>query len=334
MTVGKLKNETLGEVVFAEIDQVRDDILIRPGVGEDCAAIAYGDLACVLTTDPITGSGSQLGRLAVNVCLNDIASSGAEGVGLLLTLLCPVGTEPHEIQSILREANQAAKELGVEIVGGHTEITDAVNRTIVSATAVGKIKSKELISTSGANAGDWLYMTKQVATEGTAIIAHDRELELKEVLTEQELQQAKAMMGQISVVEEGKIGVESGASAMHDATEGGVLGAIHELCEASDVGCVVFENQLTLSAITQKIARHFDIDPFKLISSGTMIVAIDPEKSKAFENRLKTSNIPFSRVGQLTEDKTKVLAPSVDDFNDGIFVPIGSPESDELYKVI
>lgn len=334
MTVGKLKNETLGEVVFSEIDQVRTDILIRPGVGEDCAAIAYGDLACVLTTDPITGSGSQLGRLAVNVCLNDIASSGAEGVGLLLTLLCPVGTKPQEIQSILREANQAAKALGVEIIGGHTEITDAVNRTIVSATAVGKMKTKDLISTSGANAGDWLYMTKQVATEGTAIIAHDREGELKAFLTDSELKQAKAMMEQISVVSEGQIGVAAGVSAMHDATEGGVLGAIHELCEASGVGCVVFKDQFTLSPITEKICKRFGIDPFKLISSGTMIMTINPVKAFSFEERLSAAGITFSKIGYLTDDPIKGLASSEDDFEKGLVTPIGSPESDELYKVI
>lgn len=334
MTVGKLKNETLGEVVFSEIDQVRTDILIRPGVGEDCAAIAYGDLACVLTTDPITGSGSQLGRLAVNVCLNDIASSGAEGVGLMLTLLCPVGTKPHEIQSILREANQAAKALGVEIIGGHTEITDAVNRTIVSATAVGKMKSKDLISTSGANAGDWLYMTKQVATEGTAIIANDREMALKAFLTDSELNQAKAMMEQISVVSEGQIGVLSGVSAMHDATEGGVLGAIHELCEASGAGCVVFKNQFTLSPITEKICKQFDIDPFKLISSGTMIMTINPVNAGLLESNLSAAGIVFSKIGYLTENLDKVLATTEDDFEKGLFTPIASPESDELYKVI
>jgi len=105
MEVGKLKNEVLGEIVLSEIQSIREDVLIRPGVGEDCAAIAYGDFACVLTTDPITGSGSQLGKLAVHVCLNDIASSGAEPVGLLLTLLCPEGTSKDEIQGILREAN-------------------------------------------------------------------------------------------------------------------------------------------------------------------------------------------------------------------------------------
>ena len=129
MEVGKLKNEVLGEIVLSEIHRIREDVLIRPGIGEDCAAIAFGDYACVLTTDPITGSGSQLGKLAVHVCLNDIASSGAEPVGLMLTLLCPENTTKDEIQAILKEANQTAKELqdGEDKDNTYQEMIDLAN---------------------------------------------------------------------------------------------------------------------------------------------------------------------------------------------------------------
>ena len=111
MKVGKLSNEVLSESVLNEIRAIRKDVLIRPNVGEDCAAVEIGGEVCVLTTDPITGSGSNLGKLAVHVCLNDIASSGAEAVGILLTLLCPVGTQAHEISNILKEANETANAL-------------------------------------------------------------------------------------------------------------------------------------------------------------------------------------------------------------------------------
>lgn len=333
MDVGKLTNDTLGEVVLSEIKPIRDDILIRPGVGEDCAAIAYGDLAVVLTTDPITGSGSKLGHLAVHVCLNDIASSGAEAVGILLTILCPVGTTKKEIQDILHEANRSANAMGVEIIGGHTEITDAVNRMIISATAVGKTKVNDVIKTSGARAGDLVYLTKQAATEGTAIIAYEKSDVLGSVLTDSELNLAKGLMEEISVVPEGSIGAKVGASAMHDATEGGVLGAIHELCEASGVGCIIERNTIPVLQETQKICRHFDIDPLRLISSGTMIITIPKERSLALEEELSAASIPFSRVGWITDDGKKCLK---DESATGevFYDEIHAPESDELYKVV
>ena len=330
MEIGKLKNEMLDEFVLAEIKPIREDILIRPGIGEDCAAIAFDDLACVLTTDPITGSGSRLGHLAVHICLNDIASSGAEAIGLLLTLLCPEGTTKEEIQAVLHEANKSANLMGVEIVGGHTEITNAVNRMVISATAIGKTKTTELIKTSGANVGDLIYLTKQAATEGTAIIAHDKASELMDVLSEVEFEIAKAFMNAISVVPEGRIGALAGASAMHDATEGGVLGAIHELCEASAKGCLIEKSSIKIHPVTKKIASHFGVDPYKLIASGTMVMTIPKEKSLLLEELLSASKIEFSRVGIITEDGRKVMK-SVGEVD---YEEILAPEADELYKVV
>ncbi len=333
MEVGKLKNEVLGAIVLSELKKVRDDILIRPGIGEDCAAIAFGDLACVLTTDPITGSGSHLGRLAVHVCLNDIASSGAEPVGLLLTLLCPEHTTQGEIQDILREANETANAMGVEIVGGHTEITTAVNRTIISATAIGKAPIKSLIKTSGAKPGDLIYVTKQIATEGTAIIAHDKADELSQHLTTEEAATAKAMIDAISVVPEGKIAALAGANAMHDATEGGILGAIHELCEASGVGCTIDYEAICVHSVTRKICTFYKINPLKLISSGSMIICISEKAAINMERELKAAKISFACIGTINEGSDKIICFS-DTGNDDHCEMIASPEADELYKVI
>ncbi len=333
MEVGKLKNEVLGEIVLSELKEVRNDILIRPGVGEDCAAIAFGDLACVLTTDPITGSGSNLGRLAVHVCLNDIASSGAEPVGLMLTLLCPEHTTRAEIQGILREANETANAMGIEIVGGHTEITTAVNRTIVSATAIGKTSIKTLVKTSGAKPGDLIYITKQAATEGTAIIAHDKESDLAGYLTLEESAFAKSMIDAISVVQEGTIAARAGASAMHDATEGGILGAIHEVCEASGKGCRINYDAVYIHPVTQKICNFYKINPLKLISSGSMIICISSEAALNMERELKAANISYACIGTITESSDKIICFETSETG-GQCEMIESPEADELYKVI
>ena len=333
MEVGKLKNEVLGKIVLSELKEVREDILIRPGVGEDCAAIAFGDLACVLTTDPITGSVSNLGRLAVHVCLNDIASSGAEPVGIMLTLLCPENTTHAEIQGILREANETANAMGIEIVGGHTEITTAVNRTIVSATAIGKTAIKALVKTSGAKPGDLIYITKQAATEGTAIIAHDKESELSDHMSKDDLEFAKSMIDAISVVQEGTIAARAGASAMHDATEGGILGAVHEVCEASGTGCRLDYDKINIHSVTKKICDFYKINPLKLISSGSMIICISSEAALNMERELKAANISYACIGTITEGSDKIICFETPETG-GHCEMIESPEADELYKVI
>lgn len=333
MSVGKLSNDDLNQVVLEKIKPVREDILIRPGVGEDCAAIEFGDLACVLTTDPITGSGSHMGKLAVHVCVNDIASSGSAPVALLLTLLCPKGTTNDVIESILTEANEEANRLGIEIIGGHTELTSAVNRIIISATAIGKIAKERLIKTGNAQNGDWIYLTKKAGLEGSAIIAVDKRSDLLEILSNREIDEAKEMMNQISVLPEGLIGQEVGVSAMHDATEGGVLGAIHELCEASGKGCRIRRDKILVHPVTEKICDFYHIDPLKLIASGSMVLAVPPDKATNLEKAFLEAGIEYSKVGVVTEGQGKTICFGEETI-EMICDEILPPESDELFKVI
>ncbi len=331
MSVGKLNNDVLNRVVIDEIKHVREDVLIRPSVGEDCGAIAFGDLACVVTTDPITGADSQIGRLAVNVCINDIASSGAEPVGILLTLLCPEGTENDAIQSILREANETANALGVEIVGGHTEITTAVNKIIVSGTAIGKTPKSQLIRTGGANPEDLIYVTKYAGLEGTAILATDLRKKLVMSLSNRALSEAAALLDQTSVLKEGLIGAKVGVSAMHDATEGGVLGAIYELCEASKKGCRVWYDRFEVLDVTKAICEVFHLDPLRLIASGAMIMTIAPERASKLEKALLEEGIPFHCVGSVTSQPQRVVVYGEEE-SEAITEPLLPPEADELYK--
>jgi hydrogenase expression/formation protein HypE len=153
------------------------------------------------------------------------------------------------------------------------------------------------------------------------------------VLTEDEIESAKALMSAISVVPEGRIGAKSGVSAMHDATEGGVLGAIHELCDASGKGCIVDKAAIRILPVTSKIASHFNIDPYKLIASGTMVMTVSEQKSKGLEDLLLASGIEFTRVGFITDEPKKILK-TVHAGGEVEFEELLAPEADELYKVV
>lgn len=333
MSIGKLSNEDLNRFIIDEIKPVRSDILVRPGVGEDCAALKFGDEACVVTTDPITGATEELGKLAVHISVNDIASSGAEPVAILLTLLCPEHTTLDEIQQIVKDANEAANHMNIEIIGGHTEVTSAVNRVVVSVTAFGRTRVEEMIMTGGGKAGDYLYMSKYAGLEGTAILANEKESDLKAILTNSEISEAKGFINHISVLREGEIGKRLQVSAMHDVTEGGVLGAAYEMCEASNLGCKIYNNQIEISDITQKICEFYNINPLKLISSGAMLLSVTKEGAPAFEQAMLEAEIPYSRIGLLTETLDRILIFG-EEADQEIFDVIEPPVGDELYKVI
>lgn len=328
MKVGKLSSGQLENSVLDKIKTKREEVLLRPSVGEDCSAIEFGEYACILTTDPITGAASEVGKLGVHISCNDIASSGTSPIAMLLTILAPEGTSIEEIEEVMEQASLEADKLNVEIIGGHTEITSAVNRIIVSTTAIGKMKKEDMIKTSGAKAGDIIVITKSAGIEGTGIIAYDKEDELKEILSSDEIKIAKSLLDDVSVVKEGLISGEVGVSALHDVTEGGLLGAIWEVCDASSLGANINYEEIRINDVTKKICEHYKIDPLKLISSGSMVIACPIEKLEKLKKRFYEDDIRYSIIGKFIEEEDVFLT------KDGISERVESPEKDELFKVV
>ena len=329
MEAGKVPNEVLDKIVLSKINKLRTDVILRPGIGEDCAAVDFGEYACVLSTDPITGAAKDIGKLAVHISCNDIASCGVEPLGLMATILCPVGTSETELSIVMDQITKTAEELNVEIIGGHTEVTSAVNRILVSSTCIGKAPKNKIVSSRGAKPGDCVIMTKSAGLEGTAIIANDLEHRLKGSMSKEQLEAAKNMTRLISVVREGVIAGDFGATAMHDITEGGVLGAAWEIAEASGTGIIIDKDKVPVEPVTQLICNTFNLDVLKLISSGSMLITC--QKGEELCKLLEANNIKATVVGSITANKLERLLISS---KDNSRIEIESPGADELYKVI
>lgn len=325
MEIGKLPNEILNSLILNKLKKNRKEVIVRPSIGEDCGMVDFGGEICVISTDPITGTESQIGTIAVNVALNDIASSGAEPIGLMVTMLIPPGASLTDIEKVINQLTEEATKTNVDIIGGHTEITDAVNRFVLSITAIGKTISRNIIKTSGAKPGDDLILTKYAGLEGTSVLAFDYEEELVDKFGREVVETAKSLMNNISVVKEGLIAAKFGAHAMHDVTEGGVLGAVWEMCHASDCGAKIYKNKIPVLTETKMICEHFNIDPYKLISSGCMLIAC--ENGERLKETLSANGINAVIIGKITGDKNIILSTESTD----IIIP--PPESDELYKI-
>ena len=326
MNIGKVPNDILKEIILGKIKTTRKEVLVRPKIGEDCAVIDFGDYVCVLSSDPITGAVNEVGRLAVHVSCNDVASCGVEPLGLMVTILAPDGTTENDLDIVMGQICDTAAPLNIDIIGGHTEITNSVNRFVIISTAVGRALSGKVINTSGAKPGNSIILTKSAGIEGTAIIAHDKEEILIKNLGKELVSNAKSFIKYISVVKEGIIAGEFGATAMHDVTEGGVLGALWEVTEASDAGAKIFREKIPIENETQKICDYFSIDPLKLISSGCMLITC--EDGEGMVNKLVSNGIKATIIGVVTEGSTRHIL-------DGQAAEeIQQPGSDELYRVV
>ncbi|MBV1757410.1 MAG: AIR synthase family protein [Dethiosulfatibacter sp.] len=326
MEIGKLPNKLLEDIVISSIKNRRDEVVERSAIGKDCAIVDYGDKYCVLSSDPITGAEKNLGKIAVYVASNDIAAGGAEPIALLITILAPPETSQETIRRIMLDANEASSRLNIEIVGGHTEITNAVNKIVLSMTAVG-IKDKNS-TPDAAEIGDYILMTKLAGMEGSTIIAEEKEQELLACdIREDELSEAKAYIDSLSVLKEGMICAGVGIKYMHDITEGGIEGAVWEASMATGFGMRVNEKSIPVSEVTRKICNCFSIDHFRLISSGSMLIICHPDKYDRIMSELANNHILVTKIGEVTDQGVYFA-------NDDAERLINEPGSDELYKVI
>ena len=324
MKAGKIPPELLARVVYPHLGR-RADVLIHAHSGEDCTVLDFGEFACVLTCDPITATAHHLGRLAVHVGCNDLATTGAEPIALLLTLLLPEGITLVALEAIMAEAGQTASGLGVEIAGGHTEVTQGIDRPIAVVTAVGKARKGEVISTSGARPQDAVIITKGAGIEGTAILASDLADRLESSLGKAALARAQAFIDHLSVIPEGRVGAQNGATAMHDVTEGGVVSGVWELAEASGLGIVFRADDVPVLPETQAICHALDLDPLALIGSGALLICTP--NPQAMLRALNAAGIPAAEIGLMTEKDRVIL-------RQGRSQPLIPPPRDEIYRAL
>ncbi len=322
MKIGKLSGEMLEQLVLSTIEFRREDVLVHAGLGEDCAVIDFGDEVCLVTSDPITGALEGMGELAVHVACNDLAANGGTPVGVQVVLLLPEQTSLEQVHRIMEDIQHTAAHLGVEVVGGHTEITSKVVDPIVSITAIGRAPKGRYVTSKGAKVGDDILITKGVGIEATAILARDFGHRLPFTIDAEEI---AGFAKQLSVVAEGLVAAEHGVHAMHDITEGGLLGAVREICYASRVGAEIREADVAIPQLTKAICEHFELDPLKLLSSGSMLI-VAPE-GQALIKKLQAIAIPAFAVGKVTAGDHPVLIRTT-----GERVPIVSHVEDELWR--
>lgn len=278
MREGKLSSDELSKLIISKTSLKNAEVIQSAGIAEDCSAIK-SDKILLLTTDPITAAGANAGKLCIYVSANDIAVSGGRPICCLLTVIAPVTASSEDIAAFMNEASDTAAAEGIDIIGGHTEFSSAVNKMIVSCTMIGT--AKKVIKTTGANAGDSIIMTKTAAVEGTAVMAGDYgDTLLAKGLTAKELEEAKGYIDSISVYPEASAALASKGvvNSMHDITEGGIYGAVAELAEACGLGATVYADRIPVSPVTAKICDILDVSPMRVIGSGSMlIVTPDPD---------------------------------------------------------
>ena len=328
--MSKFSLDVLNKIVFSHCKSTDPDVILGTAFGEDVALTRVGDNLLVSHLDPIVGAVKKIGWLAVHVACNDIATSGAPPRWIQLLVLVPGQEDEALLKQIMQDVDQAAEEIGVTVIGGHTGYSAGLSRPLVAVTALGTLTDQAPVLTQGAKPGDHIFVSKGIALEGTAILANDFSAAAKNLgLMQMELEEAAALMDQISVIPEGVLLAKHGATAMHDVTRGGILETLLEIAHLSEVGLRVNKDRMPVPKIVQRFVDTFEFDPLKMISSGTLVATISPRKVDDAMGALMEAGIPFADVGEVVAGKGVTI---IQEGGERHYLEI-QPEADELARL-
>lgn len=327
---GKLPAGLLAELL-AKIPRRDPRVLLGPGIGRDAAVIDFGERMLVAKTDPVTFAAEDIGWYAVNVNANDIACTGARPAWFLATALLPPGSPESVATSIFDQLLRASGDLGIELVGGHTEITLGLDRPIVVGAMLGEASRDEIVLGTQAQPGDRVLLTKGIAIEGTSLLARESPDELAVRGVEAKtLQRARAMLYEpgISIVREAQaICGASKPRLLHDPTEGGIATALRELAEAAGATIRVELEALPVFPETRAICAALGLDPLGLLASGALLAVVSQDDCDRVISRLTDVKINASIVGIVEAGPATVIIGREDST-----APLPQFERDELAR--
>ena len=309
--IGKLDPERL-EAVFSRTGVPDEDVVQGPAYGEDTALLRIGDELLVVNTDPVSLAAERIGTIGTHIACNDVAASGGEPRWLTAAIFLP---DDSSLDAITDQLDAATHDIGVSIVGGHTEYAPERDRPLLSLTCLGL--ADEYVPTGGAQPGDTLVLTKGAGIEGTAILATDFRDDV--ALPDELLERGAALFSDLSVLPEARI-LREYANALHDPTEGGLIDGALELAVASDAGVRIDRERVPIRESTEKLCEAMAVDPLKIFGSGALLAAVPEERVETALTELEELGIEAAAIGNvergdpaLAIDGERITEPVRDD---------------------
>lgn len=350
MKLGKVSEACLKRSVLRQIKTGREEVACGAGIGEDCAVFSFsgGELsaACVqeaaVTVQGCEGQEAPVGRQGcgeqpgavcpepfmtvaqlIQKCANNLAAGGGSPTAALIALLLPEDTEEAQLKDLMREAEEKCGELGVEIAGGQTRVSAAVNCPVATVTCLGGLPGGKAYTARAARPGQDIVVSKWIGLQGTALLARRYKEKLLARYPAYFVEEAAAFDRYQSILPEAATAMKSGVCAMHDVSEGGIFGALWELAEGAGVGLTIDMKRLPLRQETVEVCECCNVNPYLLLSGGSLLMTVDD--GAALAAALEAAQIPAAVVGKVTGGNERIL------LNDGELRYLDRPQSDGIW---
>ncbi len=295
---GKLSPDELRKYIFPYRGAVRSEVLTGPGVGEDAAVIENNGILWYISSDPIVGAVENIGSLLVDININDIAVKGGDPQYLMLTLLIPESMGLPYLEQIMKEIHEKALHYTIAIIGGHTEITAAYTKPVISATIIGSGSYR--FSCDRVSLGDAVILIGDAALEGVHILhSHDPD-RFATLLTAEEQHTLRSFKNTLCVYPYTCL-IRDHVLFMHDPTEGGIIGGVSELANLLPDKGIHLSDEIHYRPIVQKITASVGARPGNLISSGALLALVAASSVHTVADILDSHSIPWQQIGTIAE---------------------------------
>ena len=329
MKNGKISESVLKRSVLKQLHSKNPAVLQAGGPGVDAAVLGMDtsekEDRLVTATATETLYSQNMAERCVLRAFHHIAACGARPAAAEVSLLVPAAWNEAQLRELMRDVDRACESAGAQVCGGHTAASRAVKTAVLTVTALGFADEESYIPSGRIRPGMELILAGYIAMEGTALLASEKREELSTRFAGPFLEKAASYGSFRQVLPAAKIAGMAQAAAMHALSEGGIFGALWEMAEASGIGMEVDLKKIPIRQETVEICEFFDLNPYKLLSGGALLIAA--EDGAQVIRELTAAGIPAAIIGLATDSNDRVLLQQ----EERRFLE--SAQADEIYKV-
>ena len=310
--LGKIDPHLFQKFISNKCGFSREEVSTGPGFGVDVSIVDLPQgMAMAMTSDPLTLLPSlgleESAWLSVQLMANDMATTGYAPMYGQFVLNLPSSFSKSDFEVYWNYIHRFCSRIGIAITGGHTGFVEGQNSTMAGGGTFITIGPKDnMLVSKKAQPGDTILVTKSCAISSAAILAMCFPESVKNKLGAEIQEQASASFYDTSSLQDalaavGKNREHRDVTAMHDVTEGGVLGAIFELVTASDNGALIYNDKLPIGDVQNEVCGLFSLDPRNCIGAGSMVITCKKGSARDVILRLEKENIVCTEVGEIVE---------------------------------